>query len=96
MVIIIRTVAWAGKFYQLLPDKENTVLAYNTRTAKLLSPFQLVMVNSLIIGFANKRNLQAVAGGSGENLTCFVEYVGVHGEGTMELWEKYYKQKGTL
>ena len=54
------------------------------------------MVNSLIIGFTNKRNLQAVAGGSGENLTCFVEYVGVHGEGTMELWEKYYKQKVTL
>lgn len=27
----------------------------------------------IIIGFAKDRNLQAVAGGSGENLTCFVE-----------------------
>ena len=91
---MIRTVARAGKFYRLPPDKENTVLAYYTRTAKILSPFQLIMVDFLIIlllllVLQLKENLQAVAGGSGENLTCFVEYVGVHGEGTMELWEKY-------
>ena len=29
--------------------------------------------------------LQAVDGGSGENLTCFAAWFGVHGDGTMEL-----------
>ena len=37
--------------------------------------------------------LQAVDGGSGENLTCFAAWFGVHGDGTMELWEKYWNIK---
>ena len=49
--------------------------------------FLIILLLLLVLQL--KENLQAVAGGSGENLTCFVEYVGVHGEGTMELWEKY-------
>ena len=39
----------------------------------------------MIAGVMNLRYLQAVAGGKGENLTCFAAWFGVHGDGTMEL-----------
>jgi len=42
----------------------------------------------LIFVDAIQQYLQAVAGGKGENLTCFAPWllvVGVHGDGTMEL-----------
>ena len=38
-----------------------------------------------LLGDGVQQYLQAVAGGRGENLTCFASWFGVHGDGTMEL-----------